>query len=1251
MTTMSLTPSLDLLSQEYVLVQAWKKTANYIRYHNWYSDTLELDRTAVNLPRFLSELADLMKAPEQWVNDPLRIVPAPKSQQWQVIADGNIWKPVETGKTAGKLRPLAHVSLKDQVLATAVMMCLADQVETLQSDPRYSVNDAAKRSKVTSYGSRLFCDSHNGQLRHRWGSSKLYRAYYQDYQSFLTRPEVVAEGIANRADGRVVIVHSDLRQFYDRVRPELLGKKLTALSKPGDDLRFFEFACRLLDWRWDKRDSAEVAGYAAQADLRDFSKVSLPQGLVAAGFFANIVLLDFDRSLRLAQDQLIAPGIRLEDSCRYVDDLRFVLHVDHGQELLQIEKAVTDWLQVVLDRDANGLEPAKEKTRAVALKGDERPLVHQSRKMARIQGAVSGGFDAIGGEEILDAVQGLIRSQQRYSEQRVEESGWSIAPIADVRDSTVARFAAARYRSTYRSLRPLLEDRGDLARTSIEISTNVSSDRPCRSRSRADLDDEARAFALGLIESWVEDPSNVRLLRIGLDLWPAADVLIKVLDLLRPLTEVGGKRKAPRRVAWYCLSEIFRAGATETGFVEDDESLPADVDIALYRSVLRNEAIRLAPLATLPWYLRQQIFLFLAASAPAMAPVLRTGTSSETKHYRELIRYLRGDGDGLTGADFATLAVLARRSFLGKASAIALATESINRRRMDQIAERDPDFAVEILQSNPEFVEEVSPRVRDDLCLAYGNEKDGRQSLSSVVLAPEEGKSLRNELALLSFAVMFLDALLKQPEAYVISPADVLVKFDLTQSNVREVADVEIALSRVTPLGSMYRSPEWCKSEERWRFQLGYLLRFILAARPDFTKSAKRLYLKEGTEKYRAADNHWYQRLYGFFNGHSAFGDDWLPISEWTEELLSGLLSWPGCRESDFSRLAQDGIAATRDKIVRRIDELRAVKGTVSDTLFIPLAAPWPVKPSSDRPLRACVIQTVIPMPSDFTAHDPTLDSPSIRNRHRNHLSAALAAVERMLDLRETHHSRDGRLDWLILPELSVHPKDVRTHLIPFARAHKTIILAGLTYETLFPGQAAINSALWVIPVWSPTHGLQIITRRQGKQHLAPIEENLNAAGKLIQGFRPCQWLVGYKWSAKNDPLLWLTSSICYDATDLRLVADLRGRSDVFAVPALNRDVTTFDQMALALHYHMFQMVIVANNGLFGGSNAYVPYKDAYKRQLFHLHGQPQASIVFLEIDDIRAFIKEKQDAKLKNAVPTSHVIPSSEWKSPPAGV
>jgi hypothetical protein len=109
----------------------------------------------------------------------------------------------------------------------------------------------------------------------------------------------------------------------------------------------------------------------------------------------------------------------------------------------------------------------------------------------------------------------------------------------------------------------------------------------------------------------------------------------------------------------------------------------------------------------------------------------------------------------------------------------------------------------------------------------------------------------------------------------------------------------------------------------------------------------------------------------------------------------------------------------------------------------------------------------------------------------------------------------------------------------------------------------------------------------------------------------------------------------------------------VFAIPALNKDVNTFDQMAQALHYHMFQLVIVANNGRYGGSNAYAPYYEPYERQVFHLHGQPQASISFLEIDDIQAFLSRKSDAKVQLLQQTSPnaIPPVIKWKYPPAGI
>jgi len=464
-----------------------------------------------------------------------------------------------------------------------------------------------------------------------------------------------------------------------------------------------------------------------------------------------------------------------------------------------------------------------------------------------------------------------------------------------------------------------------------------------------------------------------------------------------------------------------------------------------------------------------------------------------------------------------------------------------------------------------------------------------------------------------------------------------------TSAGVVEIEDLEIRPSRASPGESLYCPPRWCKRSDRWRFHLGFLMRFILAAQPDFTRSVRPPHWKESVSAYRPAENHWYQRLYGFFNGQQAFGDDWLPITDWVERFLSALLHWPGSRIAADFTWVQEGIDVAIPTIRSRIAALEDKFGSATKTLMLPMTARRTTPVASSRPLRACVVQTAVPADADFSVTDLTLSDRAIRRKHCNHLSAALAAVERMLHLRETHQGRNGRLDWLILPELAVHPRDVVTHLIPFARAHKTLILAGLTYERLFRGRPLVNSALWIIPEWSDSHGLQIRTRRQGKCHLAKGEEQkFNIPTARVQGFRPCQWLIGFPWSSEdNASPLWLTASVCYDATDLRLAADLRNKSDVFAIPALNQDVKTFDQMALALHYHMFQLVIVANNGQYGGSNAYWPSQDALHRQIFHLHGQPQASIAFLEIDDIADFLARHGHAKSA----------STGWKYPPAGM
>ena len=136
-----LKPSLDDIRLECVLMQAWKKTSYYLRYHSWYADTLEIDYQALRIPDFILEIQEKLSTPEEWQSQPLEMVPAPKSQKWEFQRDN--WGPKEN--INGRLRPLAHGMLEDQVVATAIAMCLANRVETSLGDPRLPIKEGNSR--------------------------------------------------------------------------------------------------------------------------------------------------------------------------------------------------------------------------------------------------------------------------------------------------------------------------------------------------------------------------------------------------------------------------------------------------------------------------------------------------------------------------------------------------------------------------------------------------------------------------------------------------------------------------------------------------------------------------------------------------------------------------------------------------------------------------------------------------------------------------------------------------------------------------------------------------------------------------------------------------------------------------------------------------------------------------------------------------------------------------------------------------
>lgn len=1251
----TLAPEASLLGEEYVLVQAWKKTVNHIRYHNWFADTLALDYAALDLPRFLAQVADRMSPLESQGVSPLRIVPAPKSQLWELKGDGKTrWGPTR-GAAGVKLRPLAHVDLVDQVAATALMLCLADRVETLQGDPRLPTDRESNRRRVLSYGNRLFCDTDElGGLRHRWGSSKLYRSYYEDYKLFIGRAERFSGEERERRS--LLQVQVDLRQFYDRVTPDLLAHKVLALEEAGDDPQFFEILRRHLRWRWAEADQEEVERYRLAANIEEFREIALPQGLVASGFFANVVLLDFDDAVRSSFGTSIREGVILEDACRYVDDLRIVLSSPGDVEAEQCEQAVSEWLSDLLSHHAPGMELAAEKTRTANLGTGSRPLLHQARRMQRIQEEVSGGFDAVGGQEILGAVQGLVRAQHRFTQERTGEEGWRMAPVPDVRDDTVSRFAAARFRRTYRSLRPLLPGGKAWIDHGYETDEDAPAEYPRTGLTQGDVDNDARAFALGLVEAWIRDPSSVRLLRVALDIWPSADLLEGVLSLLRPWLSSSRRDRPEYRVAAYCLAEILKAGATETGIVDDVESLPTEIDLSAYRRVLLAQALRIAmlPAAHAPWYLRQQALLFILATGHRSYPLGPAESDDETRLHSRFLAFVNERRTHLSPEEVGIFAVLNRRVFGSAKVAAKGAPPTYNPNELVEILSRDVALGLEILRSVPKGKVRLPPGIVAELGLAFPPERPGARSLLRIVVADPRQNYLRNEIGLLRFAEAFLSLDTETPLRGALLPTDVqVVEPDGTAGSPTMTLIVEqhevgqVVANRYTP-------PDWAMPHEQWRFQLGYLMRFILAGSPDFTVNQARARAGGRLSSYQPAVSHWVQRRYGLFNGVSAFEDDWLPVTEWMELLLGALVAWPGCASTPATVWVGEGIARTLQAVRGRLRELLGHPSLSTGAPVLPIRSRFPGVSAEPNVLRAGVLQTVVPGVGDFpepdlAGGDLTLSGPVVRKRHRRHLSAALAALERMLTLRETHHPRDGRLDWLILPELAVHPDDVRTHLVPFVRRHKAIVLAGMTYQELLTGQPLVNTAVWVIPERSIGGGFRVRTVRQGKHHLAALEESYNAVTQRIQRFRPCQWLIGVE--VANDPTatpLWLSAAVCYDATDLSLATVLRDRSDVFAIPALNKDVGTFDQMSLALQYHMYQYVVVANNGTYGGSSAYAPFKDAHRRQVFHLHGQPQASVVFFEIEDVQALIARRQKgAPLREEAP----IVRPGWKWPPAGV
>lgn len=1289
---LELAPQGRYLLDVVVLSQAWKKSHAFVRRHNWYADVLELDSSTIGLEqRLVRWSADVARS--DFKPDDLLLVPAPKNAKWEFrprpqtptledILNPNIdepgseptfddWcpKPKQvdaTSQTDGipipqKLRPLAHLSIRDQTLATAVMMCLAEAVETAQGDPTEKDVQKIRDRGVVSYGNRLHCrwtetPNARGRAHFSWGNSRTYRQYFQDYRAFLARPRrVCAELMPQVQPGRELFVVSlDIKSFFDRIDRAALLQELRRLEaeyreiiglpdRMASDEPFWERTARIFDWRWRDGEHGQaeliLGPGATELDL------GLPQGLVASGFLANAYLVGLDRELhRAACDASeLDGGIKIHDYCRYVDDIRIVAEARSGSGGLaqaEIQKRVEEFVRRELEAHRVRLGAL----RALELSDDKctvtpyRSISAQSNLSALMEvlnAELSGTFDLESLAQAAGGLDGLLwMSDQIEESDEPKPSRLSLATIAvpntDVRDDTVKRFVATR-------LAQLMRHR--LAMTDITAPADVGEALSDRVTNGMALAHEFESTARKLIKCWAENPSLALLLRCGMDLYPHPKLLAPVVEALSikvfaALDGLDSEGLRQVRVAEYVVADLLRAGAVETGF-RDEEEYPESVDILGYREDLGVLARRIiAERSASPWYLLQQAYLYLASIGDISLAASRKKMPAEALAYKALQRTMmfepthsRDLVDALPLALVAQqLSPSSRRFGVWLAEGLRLTEDEDDQAAIVMtVALNRPDLVMAALNSKggraprwKKFVPQALIEAnRKPSTKRIGTPRRTERPLLQIMMDSDNVFGQENGVLMLARALLKTVGIQKHLGAG-LSASDVTLA--CTDWSRVQALPEEAEFLSVLPLkgneapNPLYANPPWVREDNAWLYGLGRILRAALTGEFDFT--SRRYLVTEEVGRYSGLRSTWFKRRFGLLNSGRGLMDEPGPVSPWLSGLLSTLLQWPGV-EFRANDAAEAGAARTPEELLlfieRRIVEQRALFGVRSKTpmYVVPTDDHAPLQ---DRPLRVAVVQPMRPRRDEFDVKDPTHWTPGVLAEHRRHLAEVCKlAYQKLRTWASAQPPRLGDdkgeepvVDVILFPELAVHPEHVFL-LRRLSDKLRSNIFTGLTFLHSTKLSAPINQGLWLIRTESPGHGRSIQYAWQGKLHPMKLEREMG-----VKGYRPHLTLVELPVGTKTRTRI--AASICYDATDLDLVADLRDKSDMFLVAALNQDVQTFDNMVAALHFHMYQPVVLANSGEFGGSTAQAPLPK-HERLIAHVHGNNQVAVSVFEID------------------------------------
>jgi hypothetical protein len=921
--------------------------------------------------------------------------------------------------------------------------------------------------------------------------------------------------------------------------------------------------------------------------------------------------------------------ITLHDYCRYVDDIRLVIYSESG-DLAEMSETLNIWMSKILSsHGGKGLVINNDKTKVIKLT-DLANRGSMSSRIEMIQGDLSGPAD----RETLQNASGLLESLLsadgdanydlvKLRKSKIDRNDLKLVSITqfdhDIRPDTLKRFAANRLESIIRSKRKIDFDRSD------DIGPNIFKN----------SDNESELLAKKLISAWMKDPSLGLVLRKAIEIYPNADLFSPIFEAIFSRSSYAThSNKITSTFMDFLLADLFRCASDFHGYFQA-VTYPSSADPSGILEVISNYAQKVIAARKELKFVERQALMVLAV---LNKPVLDT---SGDKSIQEILHaILAGSPPKIRIETIALFEV---------ASQITGKTDSYAVQYLDALKKSGLDestYLIPFAKRGGPFWNSLWKIISRDGDLTSA--KKDLKWAATLEISKLRGKNLRLSNVISSDSNDF------EHEAALLKLALALAELASNNHGVTELSPTKIFISKGSSLGCealwhpdipslecsidesdktvdpRFSLPPWVLepdgdlgSDRAVIYWIGAIMRSSVLGRLDFTGNR----WKAGkTVTYKGLRASWYKRRMGMMHAPEAVLGEFATVTNWFSELLMSSLQWPGFQSSYVNNKdikAIEDLDTFKQCIKDRLDKLNNMYCRASDVPLLPTTISRPSK--ENQLFRLITVQPLLPRTEDFSLADPGLNNIKIRAKHRDHLLAICQLTFKTLQTKSSADKGKQKhlADLIVFPEVTVHIDDLDV-LKRLADKTKAIIFAGVVF-TDHSGKL-VNFARWIIPDIR-TSGRQWIIRDQGKKYMTPSEIALG-----VTGYRPCQHLIEIHGHPEGP--FRLSGAICYDATDIRLAADLRDKTDLFVVAAHNADVSTFDNMAAALHFHMFQHIVITNIGEFGGTTIQAPFKLPYHRLISHVHGSDQISINMADLD-LAAFkrkVKTYKEVKSKPA-------------------